>query len=122
MTIEQPQITLYVEVFFTLILTSYISIMLSKRKAPPLPNDSTKARSQESHDCPNLWCEHQFLTSYHLKIYLAKTTACTDALLARFDNKGLSLDVAPCQDLVEVDEQSCNGFQPDSEGDEENKP
>ena len=96
--------------------------MLSKQKAPPLSKNSTKAGKQESQDCPNPMCQHQFLTSCPLKIHFAKTTACTDALLVMADNKIASIDVVHGKDPIEVDEQSSYGCQLDIEDSNVNKP
>jgi hypothetical protein len=68
--------------------------MLSQCKASSSSTNAPVEGHEEEHKCPNQLCQCQFVGIWHLKIHLAKTKACTDALFWMVNNHDGSLDVS----------------------------
>ena len=85
--------------------------MSGKRKAPPLPNIANKTGHRELHKCPNLLCDRSFVSTYKLRMHLAKKPACSDALFPRsFIPPMEALEVGPYDDN-KLDDSSVDAFQ-----------
>ena len=85
--------------------------MSGKRKAPPLPNIANKTGHRELHKCHNLLCDRSFVSTYKLRMHLAKKPACSDALFPRsFIPPMEALEVGP-YDENKLDDSSVDAFQ-----------
>jgi hypothetical protein len=86
--------------------------MSSKRKAPASYSNGHRTNQQNAHTCPNPLCQRTFAQDRNLRIHLAKTNACTDALFRKGKTVVGSLDVS-----FDLDTNNTN-FEPNEDVDE----
>ncbi len=86
--------------------------MSTKRKSPSSCTNGPSTGQQNAHTCPNPLCQQTFAQDRNLKIHLAKTKACTDALFRKGKTVVGSLD-----ESFDLDTNDTN-FEPNDDVDE----
>jgi hypothetical protein len=86
--------------------------MSLKCKAPSSSTDIPGKGYKNVHKCPNQLCQHTFAQERNVKIHLAKTKPCTDALFRTGNTNDGSLDVPSDHNANDTN------FEPDNDFDE----